>query len=124
VDPADLDRLKEHLAPACRRMGEQWFALWLPLRRRDYTHSARILNEPHDRPPGEMLSPPDVIHLAPAAAFLKQLSRVEMWDGMPAADDRPVHRWELLTSAERTSYTSWAPPNAAPATTGATRTGE
>lgn len=124
VDPADLDRLKAHFASACRRMGERWFALWLPLRRRDYTHSARILNEPHDRPPGELLAPPDVMHLAPAGALLKQLNRVELWDGMPAADDRPAHRWELRTPDERTSYPCWAPPNAAPATTGATRAGE
>ncbi|MBP3957853.1 hypothetical protein J8F10_21580 [Gemmata sp. G18] len=124
VDPADLDRLKAHLAPACRRLGERWFALWLPLRRRDYTHTARILNEPHDRPPSELLAPPDVIHLAPAGALLKQLSRVELWDGMPADDDRPAQRWELLTPGGRTHYRAWAPPNAPPATTLATQAGE
>lgn len=124
VDAADLDRLKAHLAPACRRLGERWFALWLPLRRADYRDTARILNEPHDRPPAELLSPPDATHLAPAGALLKHLNRVELWSGMPGDDVGPTRRWGLLTPGGRTGYSRWATPDVPPATTVASHTGE
>lgn len=124
VDAADLDRLRAHLAPACRRLGERWFALWLPLRRRDYAHPARVQNEPHDRPPADLLSPPEVTHLAPAAALLKQLNRVELWDGLPAENASPKRQWELRLPGDRSCYSRWTRPDAYPATTLATGKGQ
>ncbi len=117
VDAADLDRLRVHLAPACRRLDDRWFALWLPLRRTDYKHVARILNEPYAGPPADLLSPPDAIHLAPAAALLKQLSRVELWDGMPAEGTSPRRQWTLLPTGNRSNYPQWTTLEASPATT-------
>ncbi|MCZ2344497.1 MAG: hypothetical protein LC104_22290 [Bacteroidales bacterium] len=127
VESADLDRLKKHLEPACRRLGERWFALWLPLRRSDYLDSGRIQNEPYDRPPENLLNPPDIVHFGPAAALLKQLNRVELWDHMPATGEAPSHHWELRTperGSGRSHYPIWVEADPPPASTQSTMTGQ